>query len=83
NLINYGIIPMTFKNPGDYDKISGGDTIEIKNIDESLKNGTDFVLVLHSKDGDYTFNAVNDLAKRSADILLQGGLASYTRNGGQ
>ncbi len=83
NLINYGIIPMTFKNPGDYDKISSGDTIEIKNIDESLKNGTDFVLVLHSKDGDYTFNAVNDLAKRSADILLQGGLASYTRNGGQ
>ncbi|MBQ5385137.1 MAG: aconitate hydratase, partial [Treponema sp.] len=83
NLINYGIIPMTFKNPGDYDKISGGDTIEIKNIDESLKNCTDFVLVLHSKDGDYTFNAVNDLAKRSADILLQGGLASYTRNGGQ
>ncbi len=83
NLINYGIIPMTFKNPSDYDRISGGDTIEIKNIDQSLKNGTDFVLTLHSKDGDYTFNAVNDLAKRSADILLQGGLAAYTRNGGQ
>ena len=83
NLINYGIIPMTFRNPSDYDRISGGDTIEIKNIDQSLKNGTDFVLTLHSKDGDYTFNAVNDLAKRSADILLQGGLAAYTRNGGQ
>ncbi len=83
NLINYGIIPMTFKNPSDYDRISGGDTIEIKNIDQSLKNGTDFVLTLHSKDGDYTFNAVNDLAKRSANILLQGGLAAYTRNGGQ
>ncbi len=83
NLINYGIIPMTFRNPSDYDRISGGDTIEIKNIDQSLKNGTDFVLTLHSKDGDYTFNAVNDLAKRSANILLQGGLAAYTRNGGQ
>ena len=83
NLINYGIIPMTFRNPSDYDRISGGDTIEIKNIDQSLKNGTDFVLTLHSKDDDYTFNAVNDLAKRSANILLQGGLAAYTRNGGQ
>lgn len=83
NLINYGIIPITFKNPDDYDKIAEGDTIEISNIFESLKNGTSFNITLHSKSGDVKIEGVNDLAQRSRNILLAGGLASYTRAGGQ
>lgn len=83
NLINYGIIPITFKNPDDYDKIAEGDTIEINNIFESLKNGTSFNITLHSKSGDVKIEGVNDLAQRSRNILLAGGLASYTRAGGQ
>lgn len=83
NLINYGILPITFKNPADYDKISAGDTLEIKGIFESLKNGTSFNIILHSKDGEVAIEGVNDLAERSRNILLAGGLATYTRNGGQ
>ncbi|MBP5444058.1 MAG: aconitate hydratase, partial [Treponema sp.] len=83
NLINYGIIPITFKNPDDYDKITAGDTIELTGIFDSLKNGTSFNIVLHSKAGDAKIEGVNDLDERSRTILLQGGLAAYTRNGGQ
>lgn len=83
NLINYGIIPITFKNPADYDKISEGDKIEIKGIFESLKNSSPFKITLHSKNGDFDIEGVNDLADRSRNILLAGGLALYTKNGGQ
>ncbi len=83
NLINYGIIPITFKNPDDYDKISAGDTLEINNIFESLKTGSSFNITLHSSSGDVKIEGVNDLAERSRKILLAGGLAKYTKDGGQ
>ena len=80
NLINYGIIPMTFTDPGDYDIISQGDTLELVDLDTSLKNGTPFIVKIN---GTKQITCVNDIAKRSADILMAGGLAAYTRNGGQ
>lgn len=79
NLINYGIIPMTFKNPADYDKIAQGDTLELVDIDSSLKNGTPFRVVMNGKT---EIECVNDIAARSASILMAGGLAAYTRKGG-
>ena len=78
NLINYGIIPMNFVNPQDYDIINQGDTLEITNIEEALNTGCEFNIVCNGK----TIKGTNDLAKRSREILKQGGLASYTRNGG-
>ena len=78
NLINYGIIPMNFVNPADYDIIKQGDVLEITNIEEALNTGCEFNIVCNGK----TIKGTNDLAKRSRDILKQGGLAAYTRNGG-
>lgn len=83
NLINYGIIPITFKNPDDYDKIEAGDTMEISGIFESLKAAKPFSITVHGKNGDVRIEGVNDLAERSRNILLAGGLAAYTRSGGQ
>lgn len=79
NLINYGIIPMNFVNPDDYDLINQGDTVELTNIDEALKTGCEFEIKVNGK----IIKGTNDLAPRSCEILLAGGLASYTRNGGQ
>ena len=77
-LINYGIIPINFVNPADYDQINQGDTIELTNIEEALSTGCEFDIVCNGK----TFKGINDLAERSRNILKQGGLAAYTRNGG-
>jgi len=79
NLINYGIIPITFANPADYDLLQQGDTIQIKDIFESLEKGTPFKIQL----GDKEIVGENTLDERSRQILRNGGLASYTRNGGQ
>lgn len=78
NLINYGIIPMTFINPADYDSIKQDDVLELTNIEEALNTGCDFEIELGGK----IIKAKNDLAERSRKILKQGGLAAYTRNGG-
>lgn len=78
NLINYGIIPMNFVNPADYDTIKQGDVLELTNIEEALNTGCEFEIKCNGK----TIKATNDLAARSREILKQGGLAAYTRNGG-
>ena len=80
NLVNYGIIPTTFRNPADYDRINEYDTLEFTNIRAALEGGCDFEIVINGAEGIF---GVNDLSRRSRDILLQGGLAAYTRNGGQ
>lgn len=78
NLINYGIIPITFVNPADYDIINQDDVLEITNIEQALNTGCEFNIVVNGK----TIKGTNDLAQRSRNILKQGGLAAYTRNGG-
>ena len=78
NLINYGIIPMNFVNPADYDIINQGDVLELTNIEEALNTGCEFEIKCNGK----LIKATNDLAARSREILKQGGLAAYTRNGG-
>ena len=78
NLINYGIIPMEFTNPADYESIGQDDVLEIGNIAEALKTGCPFEISVNGK----KIIGTNELAKRSRLILLAGGLASYTRKGG-
>ena len=78
NLINYGIIPMNFVNSADYDIINQGDILELTNIEEALNTGCEFEVKCNGK----VIKATNDLAARSREILKQGGLAAYTRNGG-
>lgn len=81
NLINYGIIPLVLDVADMYEKIEQGDELRLTGIRSSLENGTPFQLS-RTKDG-LSFTAKNDLDARSRKILLSGGLASYTRTGGQ
>jgi len=81
NLINYGIIPITFKNQSDYDLIENGDILRIDNIDAALKSGEDFSIII--KKTGKKIEGLNGLDERSRAILQCGGLAVYTRKGGQ
>lgn len=83
NLINYGIVPVTFVNPADYDLIFEGDTIELTNLEEAVVSGADFCITVTGSSGVRQITGVNALAQRSRDILRAGGLAAYTRAGGQ
>jgi aconitate hydratase len=81
NLVNYGIVPLVLEDASAYDTIAQGDELEFSGIRKSLEAGAPFALKRKS-DG-FAFTAKNDLDERSRKILLAGGLAAYTRLGGQ
>lgn len=76
NLVNYGLIPITFKDTNDYDKIQEGDTINIQNIETALDNNVDFDIVINKTQHIVGCNSLN---ARSRKILKTGGLATFTR----
>lgn len=78
NLINSGIIPLTFKDENDYDKINQMDELKLPNILQEIKAGSD-ITVINESTG-YTFRAVLDISERASEILAAGGLLNFTKN---
>lgn len=78
NLINAGILPLTFSDPSDYDSISLGDQLEVKSLRDSVKNGED-VIILNKTNGKEIVCKC-ELTDRNKDIILSGGLLGYTKN---
>ncbi len=75
NLVNAGILPLTFANAEDYDLISLGDKLEISDVRSSIKDGKDIVLKVNGKE----IKLVSSLSGRDIDIILAGGLLEYTK----
>ena len=77
NLINFGIVPMTFENPSDYEKFNEGDVIQIKGFAESVKNANEAWLV-NQTNGEKAKLCL-DLSTRQREMLLAGGCLNYTK----
>ena len=77
NLVNAGIIPFTFANEADYDRISVNDELCLEGIRESIAKGTDVTLKNLTTGESYKLDY--QLSERQRDILLAGGLLDYTR----
>jgi len=78
NLINSGIIPLTFKNPDDYEKISQSDILMLKNISDAVKNENTAVLLNKTTGEEFILEL--ELSERARNILLAGGMLNYTAN---
>ena len=78
NLINAGIVPMTFADETDYDRIAQGDEIVINDIGNQLKAG-DIIKVTNKTKG-FDFVANVSLSERQKEMLYAGGLLNYTKN---
>ncbi len=76
NLINSGIIPLTFKNAEDYDKIDKFDKVTLKDIKSAIENDTDIVLVNETKGEEYVLEG--GFSERQKNMLIFGGLLNYT-----
>ncbi len=77
NLINFGIVPLTFENPDDYEKIEQGDTLTIPGIRKALLTGAKSVTIRDSKGN--TFQARLELSDRDRYILAAGGLLNWVK----
>lgn len=78
NLINAGILPLTFVNESDYDSISQGDILLLANIRKSIEDG-EANLVVENKTTGKAIPVLCELTGRTKDIILAGGLLDYTR----
>ncbi len=78
NLINAGILPLTFVNETDYDKISQGDKLELAGVRAAIQNGKSELVLKNKTTGD-EIAVLCELSGRTKDIILAGGLLDYTR----
>lgn len=77
NLINAGILPLTFANENDYDLINEGDDLVINNVIDSILN--DKQLIVENKTNGKNIAVNCQLSGRAKDIILAGGLLNYTK----
>ncbi len=80
NLINAGILPLTFKEPEDYEWVCQGAKLTFTDIRSSMACGE---LTVTDEDSGRSFAAICDLTQRQQNILLAGGLLNYTKDGGK
>ena len=79
NLINAGILPLTFANPDDYDRLNQGDMLSLKGVFAGMENGS---VTLRDETTGEDIALVCKLTDRQRAMLRAGGLLAYTREGG-
>ena len=77
NLINAGIMPFTFANADDYDKIDTDDILALDNIRDCIANGKKVVIKNITKNEEYEL--CYDYSDRQTAMILEGGLLNYTK----
>jgi aconitate hydratase len=77
NLINFGILPLVFKDPAEFETIQPGDQLRLSHLRSSLR--VDGFLKIENITQQRTFEVSHGLNQREIDILLAGGLLNYTR----
>lgn len=76
NLINVGILPLTFKNPEDYDKLKMNDTLTFSDVHSGMDKG---VIMMKDETTGESFELSCSFTERQKDILKAGGLLAYTK----
>ncbi len=77
NLINFGILPLTFENEADYDSIEEGNRFRLSDLKKNLLEGNDIIVENITKG--ISFKVINDFSPRAVKIILAGGLLNFTK----
>lgn len=81
NLINFGILPLTFVDPLDYAELSESDELRIENVQSCLLAGDETLTVQNVTKGN-SFQVKHGLTPRNVNIMIAGGLLNYIRQAG-
>jgi aconitate hydratase len=79
NLVNFGILPLTFANPADYDRIDRDDVLRITGVHDTLNRDDRINAELAGKSVRIALR--HDLSQRQIDLLLAGGVINWLRGG--
>lgn len=76
NLINAGILPLTFADPADYERVDLGDELELSDIHQGMAEGN---ILLVNKTKGITIALTGQFSHRQWEMLKAGGLLNYTK----
>jgi aconitate hydratase len=82
NLANFGVLPLTFADPADYDGLAQGDVIRLSGVHDALRSGRrefDASLVADGGGAGRTIPLRHDLSPRQANLLIAGGVINWLR----
>ncbi len=77
NLCNFGILPLVFKDPADYDKIEKGNGITLEGVRNLISKGHGEIPVKYNGG---TFTSILDVSERQRKFLLAGGALNFVRD---
>jgi aconitate hydratase len=75
NLVNFGIVPLVFKNPEDYKAIKINDIVEISDLPDVLEKEV-FTIKINNK----KVEVGHSLSLRQREVLTLGGLINWTKS---
>ncbi|MCM3763029.1 aconitate hydratase [Alkalihalobacillus oceani] len=78
NLVNFGILPLTFVDEKDYDKLQQGDILTITDVKNKIQQGNEFSISLNG--GKERINVRHALSARQIDIMIKGGLINWVKD---
>ena len=79
NLINNGILPLTFENEADYDRITAGDQLSLPGVRAAIEAGKERLTLRNETKGE-EYPVLLPLTERQRGMILHGGLICYTRS---
>ena len=77
NLVNFGILPVTFSDPDDYQRIEQGDVIVIDDVVKTIQQSNQLVAKIQGKD--ISIPVQHKLSPRQIEIIIDGGLIVWVR----
>lgn len=78
NLVNFGILPLTFVNVEDYDLLETGDVLVLKDLKTKVKSNFPFDIEVKGKN--LLIEVVHTLSERQKDIMLKGGIINWVKH---
>jgi aconitate hydratase len=76
NLINYGVLPLLFTDPADYDRLDKDETLQARGLHRALAKGNEITLDCKDKDA---IRTKHDLTPRQVEVIVAGGLINWRR----
>jgi aconitate hydratase len=78
NLVNFGVLPLLFADPSDYDRVSEGDELTIPDVVARIRDGAEVTVVNRSTGDEYRCRP--DLSPRQVELVTAGSLISFLRD---
>jgi aconitate hydratase len=81
NLVNFGILPLTFADPADWDRVDPNDVLVLSDLRAAIQRGNPVAVINETKGK--TYQTVHGLTHRQVEMALSGSLVNLTRERGK